>query len=608
MDPFLNLIREIEKRSYEEPKKTILESSKFLTYKDLLRLSIEKIDFFLKKGIDSDSYILVLTDDRAEAYTILLACISTGVVPLILTFETTLKSLKKITDKLSFEFAFIDKSLYTKLDLDKNKHVLETFKKGFLKLNTKSYKISLFFKRIGCSLKKKHRFFSELKNSKLNLEDRAILLISSGTTGESKIIPVSRENLWEQLELLQKNIPFSEDERVLNLFSLNHVDSIITGFLYTFKTFSTLVSFETRKEFFYPEFILNYIAKKKVTGFILIPSIFNIFLKQRESLSKDFDKLPHFQFFMTGADYIPPEVWKNIEFQTKKTVYNLYGMSEIGTIATFANFEDAIKNEYDTIGKPLFDHYLIVDEDFNPVKIGELGELLVSGKTVIKEYIGEKLKLIDIKGKKYFPTGDLVQQQKEGTLQYCGRKKNIIITAGQVVMPHYIDNLLIKHKDVESAFTFGIKDLIFGEKIVSAIVKAKNKKITANDIRSYLMNNLEFSFQQPKRIRILDRLPRTASGKVNLVKIKEEFMKEDKKDTKASSLESKVLSIFKKKTGRDFQIDNKMLSECFEFDSIVNFDIIVEIEDVFDINFSLDELLKLETTKDFVKTVKSKLS
>ena len=609
-DSFLEMLERIERKAREFPKKKILDGKESLTYKELFALSYNYIKLFKKRKLKKGQYLLVVTDCDSEAISLLVAALKTGVVPLFIQEDfSSFSGLRGFLEKAQFDFIFLDKDFFEKLKKNQKTLLLKKFKKS-----------RCFFYR-----NKRQRIRKEWKLLMYNLasekkgntpktffpDDEALILMSSGTTGASKLLPLSRENLWNQLNLLSDHLPFEESEKVLNIFNLSHVDGIITGFLYSLKTFSTSIRLKRKEHSFSAKAILRLLEEQEITGVILLPAIFQVFLKERLRLEEDFKKLTHLKFFLTGADYIQPHLWKSIEEKTKKRIFNLYGMSEIGTIATVATPEDAKKTNYDTIGQVVADHYLVVNNRGEICKKEEPGEFLVAGKTVIKRYLGDPLPLVKIKERSYFATGDLVSEQSEGLLKYCGRKKNIIITSGRVVLPKEVDSILLQNKDIQEALTFPLPDEVFGERVACAVVAKKNSPLTEQDILNYLIEKLDFSYKYPKAIKILNALPKTPSGKIKVEEVKETFVKGfSKKPILSDTLspKDKIQTVISKVLSLEKPIDlKKRLSEDPLWDSIVHFDIIIELEKVFSIQFDLSDIYNLERGKDFVAIVEKNL-
>ena len=271
----------------------------------------------------------------------------------------------------------------------------------------------------------------------------AVFLLSSGTTGRSKIIPITYKNLFKQVEVLQKHLSFDETTRTLNIIGPSHVDGLITGLLLSFCQFSTIIYINNEGIQIKNDHTISYLERFNVTILLTTPTNIIFLLKYVKDMQGTFKRLKRFKFAITTAAYISGEHCKEFQEKTKKPIYNIYGMTEIGTLISIAKPEHYQATKFNTIGPVVIGEYLILDKDGKEVSENEVGEMIVTGPTVIDRYIGEEIKFIEKYNKKWFITGDLIKVV-DGLLVYCERKKKTIISAGLTVIPQEINKHFFK--------------------------------------------------------------------------------------------------------------------------------------------------------------------
>ena len=596
-----DIFTEIHSKTSTNPSKKLLIGKRSLSYREVFLKTSQLAQFFADKNLEVGDSITILTEDQIETTLILIACLRYGIKPLFISTDVSSKNLSRYLNFIKSKLTIMDYNISKELQKD----IELPFKN--VCLNYKGVNPLIRWKKQIYNRYKKNKVMKQTKdhldNLEIKLEQDVLFLLSSGTTGINKIIPITHHNLISQLDIQTKELSCSEDTRCLSTFKMTHIDGIITTILLPFKTFSTTIYLERGIDKLSPMTIINCLKKYKATSIICAPNILVILLKYNKNLKKDFEEMTHFKLAIVTAAYIPPSLWKEFAEKIKKPVYNIYGMSEIGSLVSIAKPEHYEKQSYDTIGPIVIGDFFILDEEKNPVSIGEMGELVVSGPTCVEKYIGEVLPFITKNNKKWLQTGDLVVETKEGFLTFKGRKKNIIRPSGQTISPQEVNGAFLICEDVIEVETIGIEDDVLGDIVASGVVLRKDSSMKKDDLFRFLDLHLD-KLRIPRIIEFFSKLPKGPSGKVSQKKLKAmiiERMEENLIMNSIDGVKEKILNIAEKSLRMSKKKLNLYTSmdSVQSWDSLAHFDMIIQIEKVFNIKFSMKEIIEVKTLKDF---------
>jgi acyl-coenzyme A synthetase/AMP-(fatty) acid ligase len=213
---------------------------------------------------------------------------------------------------------------------------------------------------------------------------------------------------------------------------------------------------------------------------------------------------------------LSPEQWKNFEEMYGVTLLQLYGMSEAGWICGNRHY----RRRMGTVGPPSkHQEFAVLDPDGNPVPPGTEGEVSIGGPqtcvaTITPEGVWEE------NAGRRMRTGDLAIIDEDGFVRVTGRTKDLIIRGGVNIAPLEIDNALMENPAVSEAAAIGIPDKIYGEEVVAYVVPKPGETLTEEAVLAVCAAKLP-AFKRPKRIFIVDSLPKSDRGKVRRDDLKE---------------------------------------------------------------------------------------
>jgi len=273
-----------------------------------------------------------------------------------------------------------------------------------------------------------------------------------------------------------------------------------------------------------PEWIMEAISEEKGTLiFLLVPWAQDILLKldSGEIKLKDYD-LRQWRLMHIGAQPVPPALVKHWKEYFLNMAYDTnYGLSEsTGPGCVHLGIEN--EHKVGAIGLPGFNwEARIVDEEGNTVKGGEVGELLVRGDGVMREYYKNPEATAKTIRDGWLYTGDMARQDGEGFIYLVDRKKDLIICGGENVFPVEVEDFLHTHPGIKDVAAIGYPDERLGE-VVSVIVEVKPGRILAEqEVLSYCEGLPKH--KRPRKV-FFGEVPRNPTGKIEKPKLRKKYI------------------------------------------------------------------------------------
>jgi amino acid adenylation domain-containing protein len=343
--------------------------------------------------------------------------------------------------------------------------------------------------------------------------DLASLIYTSGSSGNPKGVMLTHLNMVSAATSITQYLENTGHDIILDTLPLAF-DYGLYQVLMAFKFGGTVI---LEKAFVYPQQVINIIAREKVTGWPIVPTIAAILVKLKNLDKSDFSNLRYIT--STGQVLPPKHIARLREVFPRVKIYSMYGLTECKRVAYLPPEE--LEKRPGSVGKamPNTETY-IVDENGDEIKeVGKPGELVVRGSNVMRGYwnlheeTARALRTGRYPGEKVLYTGDLFQMDGCGFLYFLGRKDDIIKTAGHMVSPKEVENVLCEREDVVEAAVVGVEDEILGKAIKAFIHLIDTSQATEEDVIKFCSERLE-DFAVPKSVIFCGALPRTATGKV----------------------------------------------------------------------------------------------
>ncbi|HDX9628164.1 TPA: o-succinylbenzoate--CoA ligase [Bacillus cereus] len=482
----------IEKRSYLHPDRiAIITEEEEMTYKQLHEY-VSKVAAYLiyEVNVQKGERIAILSQNSLEYIVLLFAIAKVECIAVPLNIRLT-------ENELIFQ---LKDSGTTVLFVE------ETFQNMALSMHKVSYvQRVISIKTLKEIEDRKSDNFEEINESA-----SFIICYTSGTTGKPKGAVLTQKNMfWNAL-----NNTFAIDltmhDRSIVLLPLFHIGGI--G-LFAFPTlFAGGVIIIPRK--FEPTTALSMIEKHKVTVVMGVPTIHQALIN---SPKFETTNLQSVRWFYNGGAPCPEELMR--EFIDRGFLFGQgFGMTETSPTVFMLSEEDA-RHKVGSIGKPvLFCDYVLIDEDKNKIEIGEVGELLIRGPNVMKEYWNRPDATKETIQDGWLYTGDLAKVDEDGFVYIVGRKKEMIISGGENIYPLEVEQVINKISEVYEVAVVGRQHVKWGEIPIAFIVKKSSSELTEKEVIEHCCLFLA-KYKIPKEIVFLEELPKNATGKIQKVQL-----------------------------------------------------------------------------------------
>ena len=332
--------------------------------------------------------------------------------------------------------------------------------------------------------------------------DPALYLYTSGTTGRPKGVVLTHDNLFGNVESCQRAGEFDSRDSFLCLLPFFHTYAITGTFLLPLLTGSKMVLVDR----FQPVKVLGLIQEHKISVFLAIPSMYRVLA----ATEGDFD-LSSVRFPISGGEPMPVAIAEAFEKRFNVPIYEGYGQTEAAPVVTL-NRPGAHK--LGTIGPPLPGVEVAIWDDQNRVlPPGEVGEIMVRGRNVMHGYhhLPEETAKTITDG--WLHTSDLGKLDDDGFVTITGRKKDLIISAGENIYPREIEEALVQHPKVKEVAVIGVKDEVRGEVPKAFVIVREGMNVDEKELRHFCRESLA-NYKVPKYFELVADLPRSPTGKI----------------------------------------------------------------------------------------------
>lgn len=347
---------------------------------------------------------------------------------------------------------------------------------------------------------------SEACPSRVHPEDEALFFYTSGTTGRPKAAVCTHGNCLAAMDGWIAALGITEQSRSLMVTPFFH--NAFNAFVATlFRAGGSTVIIES----FQMKTLLGEISRTQPTLLFATPSIYISMLSAPQIAGA---RLGSLSTIVYGAAPMPVEVIKSLRpVFPNALLFNAYAQSETCPAISYLRPEYAL-TKAGSVGQEVPGVEIAIFDDANqPLPAKGLGEICVRGPHVMKGYYRQpdatRAKLID----GWLHTGDLGYLDEDGFLYLVDRKDDLIITGGENVYPKEIEEVLYTHPDILEAAVVGVPDRVKGSVTAAFVVPRPQRTIHIGDVRRFCVDRLA-DFKVPRSFRVVDALPRNASGKI----------------------------------------------------------------------------------------------
>ncbi len=348
-------------------------------------------------------------------------------------------------------------------------------------------------------------------NRKENLypHDTAVVIFSSGSTDTPKAVPLSYENLSTAYRNGDERLNYSDTDNWLLSLPLFH----ISGFSIIIRGLLSGASITLCNN------TLDFLESKRKSVRESITHISLVSTQLKNIINKTIPPPKNLKFTLLGGGPISAELAMSAN-DSGWNICKVYGSTETSAFVT-ALLPDELSLKSFSSGRPLNNVSIrIIGQNGTMLPPLSIGQVAIKSQSVFKGYYnGESVVTDNIKDG-FFLTGDLGYLDKQGYLYIEGRTKRIIISGGENIDAEEIEKVIKEIEGVTDCVAFGIKSEHWGEELAAVISKYPNIDLSEKIIKEFLRNKIA-GYKIPKKILILDSLPRNELGKIMLGEIRQ---------------------------------------------------------------------------------------
>jgi long-chain acyl-CoA synthetase len=337
-------------------------------------------------------------------------------------------------------------------------------------------------------------------------DDEATILYTSGSTGRPKGVVLTHRNLLRNFESSCEHIDLDGDDVVLGMLPLFHSFGIMTSVLMPLLLGCSVVYMPR----FSPGKFFRAVGRYGVTRCFAVASMVRLLVRAGRKNRADLSSL---RSAFAGGESLGGAVCEQFEELFGAPLLEGYGLTETSPVVAF---NQPGGNRRGSVGKMLsWVEAMVVDDSGQPVSPGDEGELWLRGDCVTQGYNNryEETTAAFAPGR-WLKTGDLVRIDGDGHLWITGRKKDLIISAGENISPAEIENVLREHRAVHEAAVVGVPDVSRGEVPKAFVSLEAGQEVGINELTEFCRNRLP-RHKIPASFELLTELPHGPTGKID---------------------------------------------------------------------------------------------
>ena len=352
-------------------------------------------------------------------------------------------------------------------------------------------------------------------------DDTALVLHTSGTTSRPKIVPLSGANLATSAGHIAASLALTAADRCLNIMPLFHIHGLMAAVSASIRAGASVhcaPGFNALR-------IFAQFEEVRPTWYTAVPTMHQAIVGRAGRNREVIDSLG-LRFVRSSSSSLPPQ-----ETVFGCPVIESYGMTE-ASHQMASNPLPPAPRKPGTVGIAAGPEIRLMDADGKFVGPGEAGEIVIRGPNVTAGYENnpkanaENFPPDPDGGSRWFRTGDEGRFDADGYLSITGRLKEIINRGGEKIAPREVDEVLMDHDAVAQAVTFAVAHPKLGEEVGAAVVLGEGKSASEQELKDFASGRLA-DFKVPRKLVILDEIPKGATGKLQRIGLAKKLGLED---------------------------------------------------------------------------------
>lgn len=494
------------------------ENERTFTFGDIKLISDKTANFFLSLGIGKGDTVLVILQRRHEYWTTLMALSKIGAVAIPATHMLMEKDLVYRMEKANIKMVvsvnedeLCDNILKAAQKVPCVKYIACVGKRdGFLDLDAE--------------IKKQSATLYSSYRTERKAEDTILVYFTSGTTGMPKMVALSQRYTLGHIVTARFWLNCMDDGLHFTLAETGWAKASWGKLFGQWLCGSAIFVYDFHGKF-NPEDLLNHVSKYKITTFCAPPTVYRFMIKA--DLSK-YD-LSSIKYMMTAGEALNPEIYRQIMMKTGHAIYEGFGQTETTVVCgTFSQFMEIRPG---SMGRPSPLYYVqLLNNEDKPVEQGETGEICIRLRDpqegLFSGYYHDPDLTKTVKYDGYYHLGDLAFCDSDGYYWFVGRKDDIIKSSGYRIGPFEVESALMEHPAVLECAITAVPDELRGQIVKATVVLAKGYEASETLVKE-LQNHVKKTtapYKYPRIVEFVEELPKTISGKIRRIEIRENDM------------------------------------------------------------------------------------
>ncbi|ELN7006797.1 medium-chain fatty-acid--CoA ligase [Escherichia coli] len=350
-------------------------------------------------------------------------------------------------------------------------------------------------------------------------DELAAVLFTSGTEGLPKGVMLTHNNILASERAYCARLNLTWQDVFMMPAPLGHV----TGFLHGVTAPFLIGARSVLLDIFTPDACLALLEQQRCTCMLgatpFVYDLLNLLEKQPADLSA-------LRFFLCGGTTIPKKVARECQQRGIKLL-SVYGSTESSPHAV-VNLDDPLSRFMHTDGYAAAGVEIkVVDDARKTLPPGCEGEEASRGPNVFMGYFDEPeltARALDEEG--WYYSGDLCRMDEAGYIKITGRKKDIIVRGGENISSREVEDILLQHPKIHDACVVAMPDERLGERSCAYVVlKAPHHSLSLEEVVAFFSRKRVAKYKYPEHIVVIEKLPRTASGKIQKFLLRKDIMR-----------------------------------------------------------------------------------
>jgi long-chain acyl-CoA synthetase len=483
-------------RMYREAY-AVKHQDKILTYDELNRHRLAFAGHLIRKGVKPGDRVLLVVENSLEYVVAYFGVLTAGATLVPIHPDTTNSMVRSLVTDCHAQLVISRSQTFQRLGLDEVPAAPIRLHASFAENS--------------------EEFFSHLDRSMPNLaispSSLALILYTSGTTGQPKGVMLSHANLLANTASIISYLEISREDSIVNVLPFSH--SFGNSVLLTHLAVGARVVIENR--FMYPVKVVETLQAERPTGLSGVPATFYILLNKTSFASLDWSFLRYISQAGGGMRVETVQRLRSILPNTK--IFVMYGQTEASARLAYLPPE-LLSRKIGSIGIAIPGVELrVVNEQDDEVTGDEIGEIVARGANIMQGYLNHGSDEALRGG--WLHTGDMARRDQDGFFYIVARKSDFLKVGSYRISPGEIEEVIGELSGVEDVACVGTEDELLGEAVV-ACVCCPPQFFDAALIRSHCLRKLP-SFKVPKYVIHEPEIPRTASGKKKYGALREKY-------------------------------------------------------------------------------------